>query len=226
MKGYIGRGATRYPLLEIADAIERNANTSDRDLEELFRRLVFSILSSNTDDHVRNHGFLRRGPGWDLSPAYDMNPNPFSAGSLSLAVDLEDPTASIESALSVATAFRLSAERGRAIVAEVESATRSWREVATGMGIPAREIAIMGAAFEGSARTIARRWSAPATGIDLDLEDLVVGAGGGPTPALPTAHTASPDRRTQNRVCGAWMPRARARCVLPPHPTGHHRSVG
>ena len=74
-----------HSYLKIVDAIERFANTADRDLEELFRRLALSVLIANTDDHLRNHGFLRRAAGWDLAPAYDVNPNPETTGHQALA---------------------------------------------------------------------------------------------------------------------------------------------
>ena len=62
--------------LELAEFIIRKGANVDADLQELFRRIVFSICISNTDDHLRNHGFILTQGGWTLSPAYDINPNP------------------------------------------------------------------------------------------------------------------------------------------------------
>ena len=62
--------------LEIGEVIERYSPRADADLRELYRRIIFSILTANTDDHLRNHAFLRERDGWALSPAYDLNPNP------------------------------------------------------------------------------------------------------------------------------------------------------
>jgi serine/threonine-protein kinase HipA len=93
--------------LEIAEAIERLSPRAEADLRELYRRIVFSILTGNTDDHLRNHAFLRVSGGWALSPAYDLNPNPDNPARLSTAIDLDDTTANIDLALSVSGYFRL-----------------------------------------------------------------------------------------------------------------------
>jgi serine/threonine-protein kinase HipA len=88
-----------HSYLEIADALRQCSAAPGEDLVELWRRIVFSILISNVDDHLRNHGLLWEGPaGWRLAPAYDLNPTPTDIRPrvLSLAVDDQDPTASIE----------------------------------------------------------------------------------------------------------------------------------
>ena len=88
--------------LEIADALRRYGAAAKEDLAQLWRRIVFNVLVSNTDDHLRNHAFLYGGhEGWRLSPAYDLNPVPVDIRPrvLSSAIDLDDPTASIELAL-------------------------------------------------------------------------------------------------------------------------------
>ncbi len=140
-----------------ADVIEVNAERPEHDLEELFRRIVFSVLIANTDDHLRNHAFLRKGPSWNLSPAYDVNPNPENPGELTTAISLDDATASIELALSVREFFRLSSERARSIVAEIEYATAGWSAVASRYGIAKREHSLMAYAFESPEREVARR---------------------------------------------------------------------
>jgi len=148
----------RRSYVEIAaDVIEVNAERPGRDLEELFRRIVFSVLIANTDDHLRNHAFLRKGPSWNLSPAYDVNPNPERPGELTTAISLDDATASIELALSVRDFFRLSSERARSIVAEVESATAGWSAVAWRYGIAKPEHSLMADAFDSPERKVARR---------------------------------------------------------------------
>jgi serine/threonine-protein kinase HipA len=113
--------------LEIADVIERHSIRPEADLHELYLRIAFSILTGNTDDHLRNHGFLRQRQGWSLSPAYDLNPNPDSPDRLKTAIDLNDTDASIEIALSVAGFFRLSPREARSIISTAERATRNWR---------------------------------------------------------------------------------------------------
>ena len=141
--------------IEIASAIEINSSTVERDLKELFRRVVFSILTNNTDDHLRNHGFLRQGNAWKLSPAYDMNPNPEASENRTTALDPDGLNASIKSMRSVAGVFRLSDDRTREIIHEVEAATRDWRRVAATYGANRQETDLMEAAFESEAREAA-----------------------------------------------------------------------
>ena len=87
--------------LEIAEAIEERSPDAGADLHELWRRIVFTILISNTDDHLRNHGFLRKSTaGWSLSPAFDLNPNPEGAAKqLATAIDENNTEASLATAL-------------------------------------------------------------------------------------------------------------------------------
>ena len=87
--------------LELVDALRQYGAAPKEDMRALWRRIVFSILISNTDDHLRNHGFLYAGPdGWRLAPAYDLNPVPtdIKPRVLTTAIDLEDGTASLERA--------------------------------------------------------------------------------------------------------------------------------
>lgn len=153
-----GSDHERRSYTELAEIIKRTSNDPDRDLAQLFRRLVFSILTSNTDDHLRNHGFLRRGTGWDLSPAYDMNPNPRHAGRLTTALDGSTSDADIELARSLGPNFRLGSLRQvDEVISEVEGATRDWRKVAVRYGIGRRELDVMEPAFETEQRSLARR---------------------------------------------------------------------
>ncbi len=108
-------------------------------MEELWRRIVFSILVSNTDDHMRNHGFVyERYKGWRLSPAYDINPTPIDIKPriLSTAIDFDDGTASLDLALSVIDEFRITPKRAKEIIREVGRATALWREEAKKKGLP------------------------------------------------------------------------------------------
>src|SRR5262245_36408572 len=91
--------------MEIVDALRQHGAAPKADMEALWRRVVFNILISNTDDHMRNHGFLYDGPdGWRLSPAYDINPTPTDIRPriLSTAINEEDTTASLAAAMAVA----------------------------------------------------------------------------------------------------------------------------
>ena len=141
--------------LEIADVIERHSPTATADLRELYGRIVFSILTGNTDDHLRNHAFLRQGRGWTLSPAFDLNPNPDRPDRLSTAIDLDDTTADIATALSVSGYFRLSLAEARSAIASICNATTSWRSEAAALNLPSQEIDRMAEAFETEQRRAA-----------------------------------------------------------------------
>ena len=136
--------------LEMAEAIETRSSHATADLRQLWRRIVFSILISNTDDHLRNHGFLHEdGDTWRLSPAFDVNPNPEpGAKHLSTAIDLGDDTASISLALSVADYFLLGAEEADDVVAQVQAAVSHWAPVARQYGLSSQEVTAMSWAFD------------------------------------------------------------------------------
>ncbi|NQU72057.1 MAG: type II toxin-antitoxin system HipA family toxin [Rhodospirillales bacterium] len=149
MLGAIDNEARSY--LEFVDALRQYGASPKEDMHALWRRIVFSILISNTDDHLRNHGFLYEGSeGWRLAPAYDLNPVPIDIKPriLTTAIDLDDATASVDLAMSVAEYFELTADNARSIVAEVENAVADWREISARMGLSAGEIARMASAFE------------------------------------------------------------------------------
>ncbi len=161
-------GATRVPFLsamsmldakdneprsylEFVDVLRQYGATPKQEMQELWRRIVFSILISNTDDHLRNHGFLYAGQaGWNLSPAYDMNPVPtdIKPRILTTAIDLDDGTASLKLAFEVAPYFELKSAQAREIAAEVARATKTWRAEAKGLGLSSAEIERMASAFE------------------------------------------------------------------------------
>ena len=137
--------------LEIVDALRRWGASPRDDMRAMFRRIVFSILISNTDDHLRNHGFLlHAATGWRLSPAYDLNPVPIDVKPrvLSTEIDLGDATASLELALSVAEYFELAIDEARQIAGEVGRAVSQWRSRAARLGISPKEIERMASAFE------------------------------------------------------------------------------
>ncbi len=121
--------------LELADFLMRFGARANLDLEELWRRIVFNVCVSNTDDHLRNHGFLLTEKGWILAPAYDMNPDPMGEG-LRLNISESDNTQSLEVALDVASIFRVDARRAGQLVDEVSSVVRTWPKVADERGLP------------------------------------------------------------------------------------------
>jgi serine/threonine-protein kinase HipA len=132
--------------LELADLLMRLGSNTSADLEQLWRRIVFSICVSNTDDHLRNHGFMLGATGWALAPAYDMNPDPHGAG-LKLNISETDNALDIELAGSVASVFRVNRTRAQEIVVEVTSAVNQWRAVATSHEILPTAQDRMGRAF-------------------------------------------------------------------------------
>ncbi len=137
--------------LEIADALRQFGSSAKADMQELWRRIVFSIMISNTDDHLRNHGFLYNDEtGWKLSPAYDLNPIPLDIKPriLSTTIGLEDGIASLDIALNVAPYFELSQNTAEQIVKEVKGAVKTWRKVASDFGLKKIEIDRMKSAFE------------------------------------------------------------------------------
>ncbi len=133
--------------LELAEFIMRSGSRPEADLRELWKRIVFSIAVSNTDDHLRNHGFLLDAKGWRLSPAYDINPSPDSAG-LSLAIDEHDNSLDFGLALSVAQYFRLSKSEALSIMEAIRGVVSTWQERAKARGIRRPEIERMQGAFK------------------------------------------------------------------------------
>jgi len=146
--------------LEIVDALRQHGAAPKPDMETLWRRLVFNILVSNTDDHLRNHGFLWAGQeGWRLSPAYDLNPVPtdIKPRILTTAINEDDNTASLPMAFEVASYFELDAATANKITAQVGKAVSRWRAEATRQGLPMKEIERMASAFEHSDLRLAMR---------------------------------------------------------------------
>jgi serine/threonine-protein kinase HipA len=137
--------------LEFVDALRRYGSSPKQDMHELWRRIVFNILISNTDDHLRNHAFLYTGPdGWRLAPAYDLNPVPtdIKPRILTTAIDLDDGSASLDLAMSVVGYFELDKEKAHVIAAEVGQAVATWREEAAQLSLTRAEIDRMASAFE------------------------------------------------------------------------------
>lgn len=132
--------------LELAEFIQFNGASPDEDLHELWRRIVFNIAISNTDDHLRNHGFIITDEGWRLSPAYDMNPSIDKAG-LALNIDLELNTLDYDIAKSVGVYFNLNKKEMDTIIEEVQERVSKWEEIATNIGIPLVQRRLMEAAF-------------------------------------------------------------------------------
>ena len=132
--------------LDIAEFIMNNGSNVNTNLHQLWRRIVFNICISNTDDHLRNHGFILTDNGWILSPAYDLNPSVEKEG-LALNIDMDDNSLDLELAESVGIYFRLSDTEMDAIILEVQNVVRNWKDIATEIGIPRGEQELMKGAF-------------------------------------------------------------------------------
>ena len=144
------RDGDQRSYLEIAEVIEERSPAATAELRQLWRRMAFTVLISNTDDHLRNHGFLHeRGETWILSPAFDLNPNPAPGPKyLSTRIDYDSTRASIETLMSVAPQFRLDAGGALEILAQVTRAAARWRDVAASHGLQHHDLDMMEPAFE------------------------------------------------------------------------------
>ena len=137
-----------YPTtyIDMAEAISRFGEQPDKDLVELWSRIVFFMAVSNFDDHLRNHGFLLGRRGWRLSPVYDVNPDP-TRKSLSLAVDTGDNRPDFDLALSVCHYFGLKKATAQKRMTDILGAVAQWRSRAQHLAIPRQEIEQMAGAF-------------------------------------------------------------------------------
>lgn len=142
-----GMGAEEgVSYLELVEFIIQNGADVSADLKELFRRIVFSIAISNTDDHLRNHGFLLTENGWILSPAYDMNPDRHGMG-LKLNISENDNSLDFNLALSMASYFRLTESDATNLINNIRTVVSDWERTANKYSIPKNEQALMKSAF-------------------------------------------------------------------------------
>lgn len=139
--------STGVSYLELAEILIRHGSEPNSDLRELWTRIVFNILVSNTDDHLRNHGFiLNPGNGWRLSEAYDINPVPIGDG-LKLNITDADNALDLDLAREVAEFFRLSLIEADEIIEFCKGVVSQWRTIARAIGLSAREQEYMAPAF-------------------------------------------------------------------------------
>lgn len=138
--------STGYGYTDIVDFIIRHGSNVEQNLEELYRRVAFYIIVGNSDDHFRNHGFLLSRKGWELSPAYDINPTLADGQSLLINRSTSDSDLSI--LLSSAGEYMLSSQIAEDIVDEVKTAMKTWRTEARRLGLPQRDIDMFAPRFE------------------------------------------------------------------------------
>lgn len=144
--GELSSNTNQVSYLQLAEFIMRHGANPQTDLEELWKRIVFNICVSNTDDHLRNHGFLLTPNGWALSPAYDINPVPGSAG-LHLNISEYDNSLDIALAREVAEKFRVYKEQANHFIDKIATAVSHWHEEAKKFGLSRNEIMQMETAF-------------------------------------------------------------------------------
>jgi len=144
---------------EIVDALRVRGASAQADIEELWRRMAFSVLITNVDDHLRNHGFLHVERGqWRLAPAFDLNPFPDRVRELKTWMSEETgPEATVDALMSVTPYFRISPARAKAILNEVERTVAGWRDQGRAIGMTAIELDQFAEAFEHAERAAARR---------------------------------------------------------------------
>lgn len=147
-----GAGAeTGVSYLDLAEILLRYGAEPEVDLEQLWLRIIYSIAIGNTDDHLRNHGFLLTREGWRLSPAYDLNPSPDGAG-LSLNISETDNALSFDLAIEMAPFFRVKKKEADRLVKFVRTISVRWRDVARDLNIARSEQEAMEAAFNTPGR--------------------------------------------------------------------------
>jgi serine/threonine-protein kinase HipA len=134
--------------LELAEFLSTRGSVAHRkrDLRELWMRVVFNLLVSNTDDHLRNHGFILEADGWRLAPAYDVNPN-VEKSMHTLAIDERDASPDLKLVLDTAEYYLLKATEARDLLASIQAKVRGWAEEAAKLRIARSEIEAMRPAF-------------------------------------------------------------------------------
>lgn len=159
MMGVERRDGQDHAYTEIVDAIRVHCAHAQEDIDELWRRIAFSVLITNIDDHLLNHGFLHEtGELWRLSPAFDLNPSPERVREFKTWIS-EDagPEATIDGLMSVIRYFNISSARAKETLADVERAVATWRTKGRALGMTDVELDQFADAFEHAERAAARR---------------------------------------------------------------------
>jgi serine/threonine-protein kinase HipA len=157
--GVSPRDPEPHAYTEIVDALRTHGSHLNNELEELWRRIAFSVLVTNLDDHLLNHGFLHQGEGrWRLSPAFDVNPFPDRVREFKTWIsENSGPVAALDPLMEVAPYFGIKFRRAREIVAEVDRAVSGWRARGREIGMSEVELDQFADAFEHEERDAARR---------------------------------------------------------------------
>lgn len=138
--------STGYGYTDIVDFIVQHGCNVEKNLEELYRRVAFNIIVGDSDDHFRNHGFLLTRKGWELSPAYDINPT--LADNQSLLINHTTNESNLNTLLASAGDYMLTTDKATRIITEVKMAMKSWRTEARKLGLPQRDIDMFAPRFD------------------------------------------------------------------------------
>lgn len=140
----------RVTYEEFADTISEFAEQPELELREMYGRIALTVLVNNVDDHWRNHGFLRSGKGWRLSPLFDVNPRPRHGVIYSRAINDEDDPRhrDIRNLLAIADAYGLTHQQATSAIHAVADEVAKWPQVATSLGIPKKQQSMMAKAFD------------------------------------------------------------------------------
>lgn len=149
--GYNHKGGGSY--FEIIDLIEQYGANPNEDIRQLWKRIVFSVAISNTDDHLRNHGFLLTPKGWKLSPVYDINPIEFGTG-LSLNISEDDNSLEFDLCMSVAEYYRWQIDEANEFIKRTKEIVSQWKKRSNAMKISNAEQVMMESAFKATGATL------------------------------------------------------------------------
>lgn len=149
MSAIEGNDGGAYTLDALVDFIETNCEDPDHDCRELWKRALLTCLVGNTDNHMRNYGFLRGEGGWRLSPQFDVNPTPWTHGmSLASGLDRGNYSADPDLAMSLRECFRVSAEEAERFCNDLLGSIAGWRRIARADGLPERSVTAMSGCFD------------------------------------------------------------------------------
>jgi len=157
--GVESAGAQEHSYLEMVDALRVHGAAAQTDIDELWRRIAYSILITNVDDHLHNHGFLHVERGlWRLAPAFDINPFPDRVRELKTWISSDTgPEATIDALMSVIAYFRITVRRAKEILRNVERAVSTWRKAGRSLGMSDRDLERFAEAFEHPERKAAQK---------------------------------------------------------------------
>ncbi|WP_105034930.1 type II toxin-antitoxin system HipA family toxin [Cryobacterium aureum] len=150
------RDGDHADYVDIADILAEVSAQAKEDSRQLFCRVAVSVGLNNTDDHLRNHGFLHGRGGWTLSSAFDVNPNPNPELRQTTIAGADSPADEAEGLMELARACRLSATEARAVLSNVANEITRWRDIAIGNGVPQSQLATFEESFANGVSTLRR----------------------------------------------------------------------